>query len=214
MARAAGTTDDTTRPGIAVLGGSFNPPHESHLKLARQALQLLPVKELRAIPSGDHPHKRTAEMAPAEHRLEMARIAFAPIAGVVVDDRELHRRGLSFTVDTLEEMRAEAPEQPMFFLIGSDNLPLLPTWDRHHRLLELATVVTFPRLGYPIEPRLLAGLDLTLAERTSLLTNLLAVPADDLSATDARERLRNGERDPKGLPAGIADYVHQHGLYR
>jgi len=153
-------------------------------------------------------------MAPASDRLEMARLAFAGLPGVRVDDRELHRSGPSFTVDTLAELASQNPGTRLFFLIGSDNLPLLPTWYEHHRLLELATVVTWPRAGYPIDAQQLRTLDLRDDERQTLLANVLELPADDVSASALREQLRAGVSQPPELPAAVADYVHQHGLYR
>ena len=200
--------------GMAVLGGSFNPPHRTHITLAREALARLPINQLRAIPSGDHPHKRGGDMAPAPNRLEMTRLAFSQMPGVHVDDRELHRSGPSYTVDTLAELAEEAPGAQIFFLIGSDNLPLLPSWHQHHRLLQLATVVTFPRKGYPITADSLLGLDLTPTERESLLTNMLDLPADEVSASDLRARWRNGERSLAELPATVTDSLLQHDLYR
>ena len=197
-----------------MLGGSFDPPHESHLRIARQALDQLPVKRLLVIPSGDHPHKNGAEMADAAHRVAMARLAFAGLEGVSVDDRELHREGPSFTVDTLAELRQEHPGKELFFLIGSDNLPLLPTWHQHHRMLELATVVTWPRQGYPIDPSQLRGLDLSEREQAALLAHALRLPADDVSATELRAALRAGDGRPAALPTAVADYAAAHGLYR
>jgi nicotinate-nucleotide adenylyltransferase len=144
----------------------------------------------------------------------MTRLAFADFPHVVVDERELHRSGPSFTVDTLAELTAEYRDTPLFFLIGSDNLRLLPTWHQHHRLLELATVVTFPRKGYPILASELAELDLSTAERESLLANVLDIPADDISASDLRDRWRAGERNPSELPEAVADYLARHDLYR
>tara|TARA_R110002096_G_scaffold43169_6_gene116301 strand:+ start:1546 stop:2193 length:648 start_codon:yes stop_codon:yes gene_type:complete len=206
-------SDDSPR-GTAVLGGSFNPPHRTHVTLAREALLRLPIHELRAIPSGDHPHKRGRDMAPAPDRVAMTRLAFAELPQVVVDDRELHRSGPSFTVDTMAELAAEAPGVPLFFLIGSDNLRLLPTWHEHHRLLELATVVTFPRKGYPILASALKGLDLSPTECDSLLGNVLDIPADDVAASDLRTRWRAGERAPAELPPAVADYIERLGLYQ
>lgn len=211
-----GTPDDPqpAPPGLAVLGGSFNPPHQSHRRIAEQALDQLPVQRLLVIPSGDHPHKQGRDMAPAGDRLEMARLAFAGVPGVEVDGRELRREGLSYTVDTLAELRDQHPGTRLFFLIGSDNLPLLPTWHAHHRLLELATVATWPRAGYPVDAAHLEGLDLDSRERASLLANVLELPADDLAASDLRERLRRGEARPVELHPAVADYVERNGLYR
>ena len=200
--------------GIAVLGGSFNPPHTTHVRLARKALECLPVDEVRIIPAGDHPHKQQHDMAPASDRLAMCRACFAGMAGVVVDDRELRRAGPSFTKDTLAELAAEHPGRRLFFLIGSDNLPLLPTWHNHHAILQLATVVTYPRRGYPIDPALLAGLDLTPAERSQLLSQVLDLPADDIAASRLRERWRRGERDLPELPAAVVRYLLEHPIYR
>ncbi|MBL9076080.1 MAG: nicotinate (nicotinamide) nucleotide adenylyltransferase [Planctomycetes bacterium] len=203
----------TPPAGLAILGGSFNPPHQTHLRLVRAALRLLPVTEVRVIPAGDHPHKRGGDLAPAAHRLAMCRLAFADEPRVVVDDRELRRAGPSFTVDTLRELTAEAPGRRLYFLIGSDNLPLLCTWRDHHALLQLATVVTYPRRGHAIDAARLAGLDLTAAERTALLANVLDEPADDVAASDLRRRWRAGERDLAAIPAAVRRYLLEHRVY-
>src|SRR5262245_42580764 len=94
------------RKGIAVLGGSFNPPHCSHQRLAAAAFAHLPIAELRIVPAGTPPHKDT-DLAPAADRLAMCRLAFADRPGIMVDDREVRRRGPSFTVDTLQELATE-----------------------------------------------------------------------------------------------------------
>lgn len=200
--------------GIAVLGGSFDPPHTTHRRLAESALLRLPVAEVRVIPAGDHPHKQDQGMTAARHRLAMCRLAFGDRPGIVVDDRELRRAGPSFTVDTLAELAAERPRRPLFFLIGSDNLPLLPTWHDHHRLLRLATVVTWPRAGHPVTPEVLEHRDLTAAERTALLRHVLQVPPDDVAATSLRERLRRGERELPELEPAVRRYCEDHALYR
>ena len=206
--------DQSAPTGLAVLGGSFNPPHRTHQRLVTTALAHLPIREVRVLPAGDHPHKRGRDMAPAADRLAMCRLAFAGMPQVVVDDRELRRAGPSFTVDTLAELAAEHPGRRLFFLIGSDNLPLLPTWRDHHRLLTLATVVTYPRLGFPIAAATLDGLDLTPAERRDLLAHVLPMPADDTAASTVRERWRQGERGLAELPPEVATYLDDHRLYR
>ena len=200
--------------GIGVLGGAFDPPHSSHRKIAVAALDRLPIREVRVIPAGDHPHKRGGAMTAAGHRLAMCRLAFAFDVRLVVDDRELRRSGPSFTVDTLAELAAEHAEARLYFLIGSDNLPLLPTWRDHHRLLELATVVTWPRRGHPVDERTLAALDLTASERRALLANVLDVPADAVAASELRQRLVAGRRELPEVERAVRDYIDAHGLYR
>lgn len=200
--------------GLAVLGGSFNPPHRTHERLAAEAFAQLEIDELRVIPAGDHPWKRDRDMAPARHRLAMCRLAFAGLPGVVVDDRELRRAGPSYTVDTLAELAAEAPGRPLYFLIGSDNLAQLPAWHDPHRLLRLCTVVTWPRLGFPADDATLAALPLSPAERAALRAHLLAMPADATAASDLRARWRAGERDLPELAPAVRDYIAAHSLYR
>ncbi|MFY9343781.1 MAG: nicotinate (nicotinamide) nucleotide adenylyltransferase [Planctomycetota bacterium] len=203
-----------TPAGIAILGGSFNPPHRTHLRLAADALARLPVGEVRVIPAGDHPHKQGQDLAPAADRLAMCRLCFAGVPGVVVDDREVRRAGPSFTVDTVRELRADHPGRPLFLLIGSDNLPLLPTWRDWRGILALCTVVTWPRRGHQVEPGTLANLPLSPSERQALLANVLAAPADAVAASAVREAWRRGDRNLPELTTAVRDYIAGHGLYR
>ncbi len=202
------------RAGIGVLGGSFNPPHLTHRRLAATALQQLPLGELRVIPTGDHPHKRDRDMAPAVHRVAMCRLAFAGLDGVAVDTREVERRGPSFTVDTLAELAAEHPAHALWLLIGSDNLPLLPTWREPDRVLALAHVVVYPRVGHPASADALQRAGVPPSMHRALLANVLALPADAVAASDLRARWRAGERDLPELAPDVRAYIAAHGLYR
>lgn len=202
------------RTGLGVFGGSFNPPHRTHRRVAEAALRQLPIAELRLVPSGDHPHKRGRDMAPAADRLAMCRLAFADLPGAAVDDVELRRDGPSFTVDTLAALAAAHPGRALFFLIGSDNLSLLPTWREPERILALCTVVTFPRAGYPATPAAIAALPLPAAARASLAAHVLDLPADAIAASDLRARWRAGERELPELAPSVRDYIAAHGLYR
>lgn len=215
MAVAASPSEATPeRPGLAVLGGSFNPPHATHRRLVEAALVGLPVDRVLVIPAGDHPHKRNADMAPAEDRLAMCRLAFADLPRVTVDDRELRRLGPSFTVDTLAALRAEHPGRRLYFLIGSDNLPLLPTWREPERLFALCEVVTYPRLGHPLDDASFAALPLPAELRLRLRSHVLEVPADAIAASELRRRWRAGDQDLAELHPEVRAYMRAHGLYR
>lgn len=200
--------------GLAVLGGTFDPPHSTHVALAAAAMAQLSIERVLVIPAADHPHKQGRNVTSAPHRVAMCKLAFAELPCVQVDDRELRRGGISFTVDTLAELRREFPRQRLHFLIGSDNLPLLPTWRHHHQLLELATVVTYPRAGHAIDRAQLHGLDLTEEERRALLTNVLQVQADAVNSSALRAQLRAGERDLAAIAPAVLAYIDAHGLYR
>lgn len=200
--------------GICLFGGAFNPPHLSHRRIATAALAALSPARLLVVPCADHPHKHDPDMPAVAHRLAMCELAFAGIdARVSVSDREARRPGASFTVDTVRALRAEfGLEDPLWVLIGSDNLPLLPTWHDHHSLLELATIVTVPRAGHPATRAVIDRVALRARHKRDLLAHVLDVPADAVNATELRRRLGRGEPTPDLLPA-VADYAKRHGLY-
>lgn len=184
--------------GLALFGGAFNPPHLSHKKILAAAKAQLPVDRVVILPAGAHPHKQEPEheMAAADARLELCRIAFGDIPYVTIDDRELRREGLSYTVDTLKELRGENPDTTLFWIIGSDNLPLLKTWRQPDKILQLATLVTYPRKGHEEKG---PGI-------------LLEVTPDDISASAIRAALRAG-RKPSGLDPRVLERIRQLSLY-
>ncbi|MFN6146637.1 MAG: nicotinate (nicotinamide) nucleotide adenylyltransferase [Planctomycetota bacterium] len=199
--------------GLGVFGGSFNPPHASHRRLCAAALAGLPIARLLVMPSGDHPLKRNQDMAPAADRLAMCRLAFGDLPGVAIDDREVRRPGPSFTVDTLAELRAEHPGAPLYLLVGSDNLRILGLWREPARILELATLVTYPRAGHPVDAATLATLPVPADARDRIAAHVLDLPADAVAASDLRARWRRGERDLPELTPAVRDYIAAHGLY-
>jgi nicotinate-nucleotide adenylyltransferase len=200
--------------GICLFGGSFNPPHRSHVRVARAALERLRPAALLVVPCGDHPLKDGGEFAPAADRLAMCRLAFAGIEGVRVEDLEIGRTGPSYTVDTVRALRARIGlDEPVFVLIGSDNLATLDQWHEHEALCELATLVTYPRLGHPIDEAALRGVGIRFLHKRRILDHALAdLPADDLNSTALRRRLRAGEPVPE-LAEPVLGYIRKHGLY-
>lgn len=203
-----------SRAGIAVYGGAFNPPHRTHRRVCEAALAQLPVERMLILPAGDHPWKRDGQLAEGAHRVAMCRLAFDGLAGALIDEREVRRGGVSFTVDTLQELSDENPGRPLWFVIGADNLRQLPLWRDHHRILRLARVATFPRVGWSVDEAALDGLDLTAAERASLLAGALRLAPDTVAASDVRARLARGERGIAELDPRVEAYAVQHELYR
>ncbi len=186
--------------GLALFGGAFNPPHLTHKKILAATKEQLPVTQVVVLPAGAHPHKQAADndMASAAARLELCALAFGDIPQVTIDDRELRREGLSYTVDTLRELHAEHPDQTLFWIIGADNLPLLRTWREPESILELCTLVTCPRKNHAANT---AGPGIT-----------LDFQPDDVSASAIRKALRSGHK-PEGLDPRVLDRIRQLGLY-
>ena len=138
---------------IGLLGGTFDPVHIGHLRSALEVADALALDELRLLPNFRPPHRDTPQVA-AEQRLEMVRVAVEGISPLVVDDRELKRDKPSYTIDTLELMRAElAADDPLFLLLGWDAFCGLPSWHRWEELLQHCHILVLQRPDADSEPR-------------------------------------------------------------
>ena len=173
---------------VGILGGRFDPPHVGHLALARAAVGRFEIDELHVTVIADAAHKPS--VAPAEHRLAMARLTFAPLGAVV--ELEEHR----YTVDALEARHYQDP----IFLIGADQLADLPTWKRPERVLELARLGVATRPGY-------------VPEESSERIEVFELDPQPVSSTEIRGRARNGEPLDGLVVPEVAAYIAEHGLY-
>ena len=199
-------TGNASHVPIGIFGGTFDPVHYGHLRTAYEMLQGLRLHELRFVPAGDPPHRAAPRVA-AQRRLELVRAAVADQAGFVVDDREVRRDGPSYTVLTLQELRAELPRTPICLIVGMDAFLGLTTWHRWRELLELAHVVVAPRPGWiaPVAGELgdlvathrAAGVA-TLHECIAGCIHVQPVTQLEISSTELRELLAAG-RDPRYL---------------
>jgi len=199
-------------PRIGVFGGAFDPPHNAHVALARCALEQLALDELRVIPTGQAWHK-SRQLSPASHRLEMARLAFGELRGAVIDEREIHRTGPSYTLDTLRELQQEHPGDQLLLILGADQGAALPSWHGWQEILRLAIVSLAQR---PDPAKASALFDPT------TLPNLppgarfetIELPAMDLSATEIRTQASRGNDVSLLVPPAVARYIDLHHLYR
>jgi nicotinate-nucleotide adenylyltransferase len=212
---------------IGVIGGTFDPVHFGHLRLAEELGETLKFGEVRLVPSGTPPH-RNAPQATAEHRLAMVRLAARDNPRFIVDEREMHRPGPGYMLDTLAEMRAEAgASRPLVLLLGADAFLEFATWHRWHEIFGLAHIAVAHRPGYPVErwsermPQPLAREYSARLMQQPLATHLspaggiavVAFTALDISATSIRDMLRTGSSPRYLLPAAVLDYIRQHHLY-
>jgi nicotinate-nucleotide adenylyltransferase len=186
---------------VALFGGSFDPPHIAHLALARHALAL--ADEVRWIPAGQ-PWQKSRAMTAAAHREAMVAAAIDGEPRFLLDRRELLRAGPSYTLDTVRELQAEQPGRRWLLLIGADQYANLHTWRDWPDLLARVTLAVARRPGVTATP------DAAVAAHPHTVVPL---PMMDISATDIRQRLRRGERVDALVPAAVAQYIAQHGLY-
>src|SRR3974377_2148734 len=132
---------------MGIFGGPFDPIHYGHLRTAFELLETLRLPEMRFMPAGNPPH-RDHTVASNAQRLEMVRAATARQPGFTVDDREMHKSGPSYSVETLAELRAEFPARPLCLIVGMDAFLGLPTWHQWRELLSLAHLVVAHRPGW------------------------------------------------------------------
>ena len=217
----------TTGP-VALFGGTFDPVHFGHLRLAEELSATARITQVRFVPSAIPPHRATPGTRP-EDRVEMVRLATAGNPVFSVDDRELRRTGPGYTVDTLAEVREEIGQtRPLVMLLGADAFLELATWRRWRSLFDLAHIVVAYRPGFPIDSwqsRMPAPLAQEYAARhmhQPLAVHLapaggiaaVAMTGLDISATFVRDALRSGRSARYLLPGSVLDYIQTHGLYR
>lgn len=205
-ARAAPVS--TVRLGL--YGGSFDPPHQAHLALARTALTQLGLDRLLWLPAG-RPWQKARELAPDADRLAMLRLLVAGEPRFAIDERELHRAGPSYTIDTLRELRAERPEARLFLLIGQDQLAGLPSWRDWTELLDAATLAVAGRAGDAVAP------PPDVAARAPRLVRV-EMPPMAVSSSAIRAHLAAGgtarELAPAMVSPEVAGYIDSRRLYR
>lgn len=213
---------------LGIFGGTFDPVHCGHLELAREVRTALDLAAVRFMPAGDPPH-RAAPVAPAIHRLAMVELAIADHPGLEVDTREIQRRGRSYTVETLEELRSEAPSRGLALIVGADAFLGFPTWRRWRKLFELAHIVVVARPGVSLDSALPPPLGVEWATRfrddASALTaepagSIIVQPitAHAIAASAIRAELARGAEGIAAvrglLPAAVLAYIDRNQLYR
>jgi nicotinate-nucleotide adenylyltransferase len=211
---------------VGILGGTFNPIHFGHLRLAEEIAEKLSLNEVRLIPSANPPHK-TAPQVSAQHRANMVKLATQHHPKLVLDDCELQREGASYTVDTLIELRKKLGESVSLFLImGSDAFAHLDTWHRWQEILHYCHIALVQR---PEHENTLENFSSTMksfyqAHCKENLQDLQDSPSGfittqtitplAISSTDIRERLKNNQSVHSLLPQQVLQYIQENNLYR
>ena len=189
---------------IGLFGGSFDPPHNAHLALARAARDGLGLDEVRWIPAG-HAWQKTRAMTPAADREAMVRLAIAGEPRFVLDRTELRRGGISYTLDTVRELAAAEPDNAWVLILGQDQYAGLHTWRDWRELVGGVTLAIANR------PDVVAASNAQVAQVPHQLVQL---PMMDVSSTEIRRRVAAGESIANLVPPAVASYIERRRLYR
>ena len=183
---------------LGIFGGSFDPIHLGHLLVAQAALEELGLTRIFFIPAAQSPFKADTQHAPAADRLQLLRLALAAKTNCEVDDQEIQRGGISYTVDTLHDYANRFPDANLFYLIGADNVAKLPEWREPAELARLAEFVVIPRPGQeeapfpgPFRGRYLKGFPLGVSSSQIRARVKAGLTVESLAPPAVTEAIRN-----------------------
>lgn len=196
---------------IGIFGGAFNPVHYGHLLAAEQCREECALDEIWLVPVGRPSHRDSNALAPGADRATMLELATELNAYFVVKRFELERPGISYTVDTLEEINRATPDNELYLIMAADWLPAFSTWHRPRRIAELATLIAVNRGD---QPRIdLEALKATLTPELIDQIAFVKMPGMGHSATDIRRRIRHKYSIQYLTPDPVVTYIAQHKLY-
>ncbi len=189
---------------IGILGGTFNPPHLAHLLVAESVRDEMGLSKILFVPAAMPPHKPSLDIVPAEMRLHMLRLAIKGNPFFRVSEIELDRKGPSFTIDTVSELRSGFPKVEFFLLLGADLLVDFGTWKSPEKLLVDCRVVGMSRPGFD-----LSRVSADILRRVEIVS----VPDIDISSTIIRRRIKSGKSIKYMVTREVEKYIHDNSLY-
>jgi len=199
---------------IGILGGSFNPIHRAHLEMGRSAAEAFGLERVLMMPAFLSPFKTDPGFAyaSAEDRAEMVKLAISGDSLFSYCGIELERGGVSFTVDSVRALKTQFPDAALFFIVGMDSLLGVHLWKEVDELLRLCEFITLARPG--VELPTWQDLHLPEAIAKRLLSNVIHGKFLNVSSSEIRSRIENGESIDSFVPSAASQYIKAHGLYR
>jgi nicotinate-nucleotide adenylyltransferase len=186
---------------IGILGGTFNPVHIGHLILAEEAREKLGLARIIFVPANRPPHKDNGDIAAAENRLKMLKLAIKGNRHLGVSDTEIKRQGRSYTIDTIREFKEKYPADELYFIIGSDLLKYLDEWKDLSEINKLVKLIAATRPGYPLE-------------KIPSYIQTLGIRAVDISGFEVRRCIRENKSFRYLVPEAVFDYINKKRLYQ
>lgn len=188
------------------MGGTFDPIHNGHLVAASEVAYRFQLDQVVFVPTGQPWQKAGREVTAAEHRYLMTMVATASNPRFTVSRVDIDRKGPTYTIDTLRDLRELFPDAELYFITGADSLASIMSWRDWEVMLEMANFVGVTRPGYELSKDMLP-----LESQTGI--ELIVIPAMAISSTDCRERAREGEPVWYLVPDGVVQYIAKNNLY-
>jgi nicotinate-nucleotide adenylyltransferase len=189
----------TTRIGI--LGGAFNPIHIGHLVLAEEARKFLGLKKVIFVPTNLPPHKGARELASARNRLRMVLLATKPNPSFCVSDLEIKRGGISYSIETVKELKSTFRRVKLYFIVGSDFLKEFSRWKDKIELSKICKFAIAPRPGFPLK-------------KVPQKMQVIEISVPDVSSSDIRRRIKTNKSICHLVPEEVRKYILKKRLYR
>lgn len=211
---------------VGIFGGSFNPPHLGHLNLMSSVQKKAGLEKVFVIPASQSPLKHEVEGPTPEQRLELVKVAVSQYGEqFVVDEQEIRRKGVSYTIDTIKNFRKEYAAEDLFLIIGADSFETLPEWKNFQDILKECNLIVATRPGHNLPdstdelPEALKGIvadfDMNYIELTTGRSiQFITLKDVDVSATDLRKRLRTGRSLEKYVPLGVENHIRENKYYQ
>ncbi len=193
---------------IAILGGSFDPPHNGHVKIAENVLKKLAFDVVWLMPCFAHAFGK--QLSPPQNRLSMARLL--ETSTVKISDFEIQKAGISISVETLEELAKQYPTDRFSWIIGSDQIKDFPKWDYWQEIISLYGLIIVKRDEKEnLEDKTKKALGMQTLDG---ITFLACEDIPNISSTEIREKVKRGESIDALVPKNIEEYIKKHGLYK
>lgn len=190
---------------IGIFGGSFNPIHNGHIKMAEKFIERAELDRLIVMPTGAPFYKFLPDLAKADDRLEMCKIAFGNNKKIIVSDIETKSEGKVYTYDTLCRIKQQYPDSSLFMLVGSDVLNSIVYWYKSDEILSVAKICAFCRPGAAISPKIMEKI-----QSKTINIELFGDPMPDISSTMVREKIRNGDGINNLISKSVLDYIKEN----
>lgn len=197
---------------VGIYGGAFAPIHQGHVEAAKAFMRQMWLDVLFVIPTGESPHKEMDRCASDADRMEMCRIAFEGVDGVIVSDIEIRRGGESYSIDTLREM-ADG-DRRLFMLCGTDMMLTLGEWHDAQEIFKLSYPVYIRREEDRALDAKIIEKNTEYFEKYGKYVIKLDSPVIDISSSDIRRMIRRGEDVSRLVPPNVLKYINEKGLYR